>query len=92
MPPKADASANVLPMRGLCPWSDDSVTDYDRRHLALYTCLIDGDEQGVSLEEMAAVVFHIDPLRNPDWARRVAGSHLRRAYWIAEHMFSCYDD
>src|SRR6185312_9894777 len=57
MPPRADTSADILPLRGLCPWSDDSETDYDRRHLALYTCLIDGDEQGASLEEMAAVVF-----------------------------------
>ena len=91
-PPRKDSGAVVLPLRGLCPWDDENVTDYDRKNLALYACLIDGEEQGASLEEIAWVAFRIDPKRSHDWAIRVVTSHLRRAHWIAEHMFSCYDD
>lgn len=89
-PPRHADGANVLPLRGLCPWSE-TVTEYDLNNLSLYVCLLDGEEQGASLEEMAEVVFKIDAQQNPDWARRVALSHLKRAQWMNDRMFPTFD-
>ncbi|HEY1706745.1 MAG TPA: hypothetical protein VGG10_00660 [Rhizomicrobium sp.] len=89
-PPSPESSAKILPLRGPCPWSDE-LTAYDFENLALYACLLDAEEQDATLEEMAAVIFHIDPARNPAWAVRVVLSHLKRAHWIDDRIFPCFD-
>jgi len=38
-------------------------------------------------EEVAKIVLHIDPEREPDRARRAWESHLARAKWITENGF-----
>jgi hypothetical protein len=90
MPPSPESGAKVIPLRGPAP-SGQELTAYDFEHLALYACLLDAEEQNASLEEMAAVIFKIDPTQNPEWALRVVLSHLKRAHWINEQIFPCFD-
>lgn len=63
------------------------VTAYDRDHIAVYIRLLDAAEEGASWEEAASVVLGIDPVREPERARRAYDSHLRRARWMIEHGY-----
>ncbi len=66
------------------PPSDEGVTDYDRRHATLYLRLLDAAGEGADPNEIARVLFGLDPRREPDRARQVHDSHLARARWITE--------
>jgi hypothetical protein len=85
-----DRTANVLPMRGLPP-STPEFTAYDRRNMRLYTWLLILAEDGAGLDEIAKCAFGFDLHSNPDWARRVTLSHLKRASWVHEHIWPCID-
>ncbi|MDZ5698675.1 DNA -binding domain-containing protein [Chelativorans sp. M5D2P16] len=63
------------------PWSD-SLTAYDNEHFTTYMRLLDASADDASEEEMAQVVFGIDPVLEPDRARRTVRSHLNRANWM----------
>ncbi len=58
------------------------VTPYDERHLKTYVRLLDAEEEGADWREVVTVIFGIDPVREPDRARRVHDSHLARARWM----------
>ncbi|PVE22731.1 DUF2285 domain-containing protein [Microvirga sp. KLBC 81] len=58
------------------------LTDYDRAHIKLYMRLLDAAADGADWQEAVAVLFGIDPAREPDRARRVHESHLARARWM----------
>ncbi|UJQ94127.1 DNA -binding domain-containing protein [Mariluticola halotolerans] len=64
------------------PWSD-TLTDYDDAHFTIYMRLLDAAADAASEDEMAAVILGIDPLSEPDRARKSVQSHLERANWIA---------
>ena len=89
-PPAPGSSAKIIPLRGTAPTGHE-LTAYDFENLALYACLLDAEEQDATLEEMAAVVFRLDPAQNPAWARHVVLSHLKRAHWIDDQIFPCFD-
>lgn len=67
----------------LAPTSAD-ITDYDRRHIKLYMRLLDATADGADWTEAVEVLFGIDPVREPDRARRVHDSHLARARWMTQ--------
>lgn len=68
------------------PWSD-GITSYDEVHFAMYLRILDATAEGASQEDMARTILGIDPLTDPDRARRALASHLRRARWMTEHGY-----
>jgi hypothetical protein len=69
------------PVSDLAP-TDHSLTGYDRAHLTTYLRLLDADKASTDWHEVAKVVLHIDPAREPDRAKRAWESHLARARWM----------
>jgi len=90
--PKASKrdTASVLPLRGLCP-SPDRLTREDYRNLSMYTRLLIIEEDGASIEELAADFFGFDLGANRDWAVRVTLSYLRRARWVTDQLYPWLD-
>ena len=60
---------------------------YDQEHLVTYLRLLDADAEGADWREVARIVLHIDPDREPDRARHAFDSHLARAKWMTEHGY-----
>lgn len=79
-PPLDPDVANVAP-------TDTALTGYDQEHLVTYLRLLDADTEGADWREVARVVLHIDPDREPDRARYAFDSHLARAKWMTEHGY-----
>jgi hypothetical protein len=65
----------------------DTLTGYDKEHLITYLRLLDADAAGADWTEVARIVLHIDPSREPERARRSWESHLARAKWLTEHGY-----
>ena len=63
------------------------LTVYDEQHLITYLRLLDAETDGASWKEVARIVLHIDPEREPDRARRAWETHLARARWMTEHGY-----
>ncbi|MCR4265840.1 DNA -binding domain-containing protein [Nitratireductor sp. ZSWI3] len=63
------------------PWSD-SLTRYDNEHFTTYMRLLDASAEDASEGEMAQIILGIDPVREPDRARKAVRSHLARANWM----------
>ena len=63
------------------------LTGYDQEHLVSYLRLLDADAEGADWREVARIVVHIDPDREPDRARHAFNSHLSRAKWMTEHGY-----
>ena len=64
--------------------SDASVTLYDQQHVVTYMRLLQAEGEGADWREVARLVLHIDPERQPDRARNAYQSHLARAKWMTE--------
>jgi hypothetical protein len=62
----------------------DAITDYDRRHLITYLMLLDAVKAGIDPAECAREILQIDPVAEPERARRSYDSHLARARWISQ--------
>ena len=67
--------------------SSATVTVYDQNHLITYLRLLDADTEGANWCDVARIVLHLDPDREPDRAKRVHESHLARAKWMTEHGY-----
>ena len=67
--------------------TDSVLTVYDEQHLVTYLRLLDADAVGADWREVAQIVLHIDPKREPDRARKAFDSHLARAKWLSEHGY-----
>ena len=82
-----------MPDRPLDPDVADEVpqapilTQYDEKHLVTYFRLLDAEAAGADWTEMAKLVLHIDPIREPKRARRAWESHLARAKWMTEQGY-----
>jgi hypothetical protein len=63
------------------------LTSYDEQHLVTYLRLLDADAEGADWREVALIVLHIDPAREPGRARRAWDSHLARARWMTENGY-----
>ncbi len=67
--------------------TDPALTGYDQEHLVTYLRLLDADAEGADWHEVARIVLHLDPDREPDRARHAFESHLARAKWMTEHGY-----
>jgi len=65
----------------------DTLTDYDQEHLVSYLRLLDAEAEGADWTEVSRIVLQIDPVQEPDRARRVWESHLERAKWMMTHGY-----
>ncbi|MET4260922.1 hypothetical protein ABIC09_005887 [Bradyrhizobium sp. S3.12.5] len=63
------------------------LTTYDEQHLVTYWRLLDAETDGADWKEVARIVLHIDPDREPARARNAFDSHLARAKWMADHGY-----
>lgn len=79
-PPLDPAVADSAP-------TDTVLTGYDEEHLVTYLRLLDAEAETADWSEVARIVLHIDPAREPDRARRAWETHLARARWMTEHGF-----
>ena len=69
---------------GVEPPQSESVTAYDRAHLAIYLSLLYAAGEGESDHVMARNILMIDPEKEPDRAQQALESHLKRARWLAK--------
>jgi Uncharacterized conserved protein (DUF2285) len=76
----------VSPVQDQAPQAD-VLTPYDREHLVTYLRLLDADAEDADWTEVACMVLHIDPSREPERAWRAWESHLARAKWMTEHGY-----
>lgn len=60
------------------------LTAYDEQHVVTYIRLLQAEGEGADWREVARIVLHIDPEREPDRARTAFQSHLARAKWVTE--------
>ena len=67
--------------------SAPSLTAYDQEHLVTYLRLLDADAEDADWREVARIVLHIDPERDPERARHAFDSHLARAKWMTAHGY-----
>jgi len=59
--------------------SDPALTAYDEQYAITYLRMLDADAEGADWREVARIVLHIDPDREPERARQAFESHLARA-------------
>jgi len=64
------------------------VSEYDRKHLAVYAELLDADATGVGWAEGARTLLCMDKDTPSAIARRCWESHLHRARWILGEGFA----
>jgi hypothetical protein len=64
--------------------TEQILTTYDQQHVVTYARLLQADSEGADWREVARIVLHIDPEREPDRARNAYLSHLERAKWATE--------
>jgi hypothetical protein len=67
--------------------TDPTLTAYDEQHLVTYLRLLDADAESADWREVAKIVLHIDPVREPGRAKRAFETHLVRAKWMTEHGY-----
>lgn len=75
MPPLDPNVVDVAP-------SGPVLTSYDEEHVVTYIRLLQAEGQGADWQEVARIVLHIDPEREPDRAWTAYQSHLARAKWV----------
>lgn len=76
-PPLNPDVADVAP-------NEPALTTYDEQHVVTYIRLLQAEGEGADWREVARVVLHMDPEREPDRARTAYQSHLARAKWVTE--------
>jgi Uncharacterized conserved protein (DUF2285) len=79
-PPLDPDVADEAPQRNL-------LTPYDEEHLITYLRLLDAEADHANWAEVARIVLHIDPSREPARARRAWESHMARAKWMTEEGY-----
>jgi hypothetical protein len=80
IPPLDPDVADIAP-------TDPALTVYDEQHVVTYMRLLAAESEGADWREVARVVLHLDPDREPDRARDAFESHLARAKWMTEHGY-----
>jgi Uncharacterized conserved protein (DUF2285) len=63
--------------------SEPILTPYDEEHAVTYMRMLDADAECADWREVARIVLHIDPERQPERARQAFESHLARAKWAS---------
>jgi hypothetical protein len=68
--------ADAAPMRLV-------LTAYDEKHAATYLRLLEASALNTDWREVARIVLHIDPAKQPNRARTAYETHLARARWMS---------
>ena len=63
------------------------LTAYDERHMKTYVRLLDAEAKGAYWKDVARILLQIDPVREPERARRAWERHLARARWMTTHGY-----
>lgn len=63
------------------------LTGYDEQHLTTYLRLLDAAADDADWRQVARIVLHIDPERQPERARRAWETHLARARWMTQNGY-----
>ena len=66
---------------------DLMLTPYDHEHAVTYLRLLDADVDDADWQEVARIVLHLDPIREPTRTWKAFESHLARAKWMTEHGY-----
>lgn len=69
------------------PPQSPQLTSYDRAHMKHYLRLLDAETDGADWRDAVSIVFGIDPVRDPERAKRLHDSHLARAHWMTDHGY-----
>lgn len=69
------------------PPPSQTLTPYDREHMALYMRLLDSARDGADWREAVQILFGLDPALDPMRCRHVHETHLSRARWMTEHGY-----
>lgn len=69
------------------PPASQTLTAYDREHMALYLRLLDSARDGADWREAVQILFGLDPACDPLRSRHVHDTHLARARWMTEHGY-----
>jgi hypothetical protein len=64
-----------------------TLTPYDEEHVVTYLRLLDADADNANWSEVVRLVLQIDPVAEPERARRAFDSHLSRAKWMTSHGY-----
>ena len=64
--------------------NEPMLTAYDEQHVVTYIRLLQAEGEEADWREVARVVLHMDPEREPDRARSAYQSPLARAKWVTE--------
>ena len=80
MPPLNAKVADTAP-------DEPTLTPYDEQHAVTYVRLLDAEKANADWQEVVRIVLLIDPISEPDRARRAYESHLARAKWVARHGY-----
>jgi hypothetical protein len=83
---RTQSPPSVPPISDVAP-DATALTGYDEQHLVTYLRLLDADAEGADWQEVAKIVLHIDPVREPNRARRAWDSHLARAKWMTQNGY-----
>ena len=84
-PEEPHVADNLLKFWTVCPWSD-TLTKYDLENIYLFARLLDAENEGADIDEIARLVFRLKP-QHRDRARRIVSSHLARAHWLMKNEF-----
>ena len=68
------------------PWSEH-VNEYDRAHFDIYLRLLDATNEGADEDEIIEIVLDLNPAQEPERARKMFDSHLKRARWMTRQGF-----
>jgi len=69
------------------PPADEHITAYDELNFTTYLRILDAAEEGADWREVAAIVFGLNPVAEPDRSRHVYERHLDRARWMTTHGY-----
>ena len=61
----------------------DAFTAYDETHMAVYLSLLHASAEGATEAEMCRDILGIDAAAEPDRAKTMLQSHLKRAHWLS---------
>jgi hypothetical protein len=67
--------------------SDCALTVYEEEHIITYLRMLDANAEDADWREVARIVLHLGPEREPDRAQKAFDSHLARAKWMASHDY-----
>jgi hypothetical protein len=71
------------PVDDLAP-TEAVLTGYDEQHFVTYLRLLDAAAENADWREVARIVLHIDPDKEPERARRAWETHVARAEWLTK--------